>query len=96
MFFSPPETNGFKRVIMSLNPHFYPLKSPFYNRETGCYEFVGKYIANGSSRTNALQLSEEQVLENKTFMFVQSTDIETWKKSKQYSRGLSQGRGLTH
>ncbi|EGO2752702.1 plasmid recombination protein, partial [Enterococcus faecalis] len=77
------------------NPHFYPLKAPFYNRETGCYEFVGEYMANGRSRTNTLQLSEEQVLEKKAFTFEQSTDKKAWQQSKKYSRDMSKGRGLS-
>ncbi|MCD4870050.1 plasmid recombination protein, partial [Enterococcus faecalis] len=92
--FLPPDT-GAKGVTMSLNPHFYPLKSPFYNRETGCYEFVGEYMANGRSRTNTLQLSEEQVLENKAFTFEQSTDRKVWQESKNHSKGLSKNRGLS-
>lgn len=92
--FLPPDT-GSKGVTMSLNPHFYPLKAPFYNRETGCYEFVGEYMANGRSRTNTLQLSEEQVLEKKAFTFEQSTDKKAWQQSKKYSRDMSKGRGLS-
>ncbi|MEM5203090.1 plasmid recombination protein, partial [Enterococcus faecalis] len=64
-------------------------------RETGCYEFVGEYMANGRSRTNTLQLSEEQVLENKAFTFEQSTDRKVWQESKNHSKGLSKNRGLS-
>lgn len=39
-------------------------------------------MANGRSRTNTLQLSEEQVLEKKAFTFEQSTDKKAWQQSK--------------
>lgn len=74
---------------MSLISHFFPLKSPFYNRETGNYEFVGEDMENGHSRTNTLQLSEEQVLKNKTFAFEQSTNKKAWQQNKKYSRDIS-------
>lgn len=88
-----PEKDSSKGVTMYLNPKFTPLKDPTFNKETGYYEFVGEYMANGYPRKNTLYLNEKDVLANKPFSFSQSSDSLAWETSNQRSAGYSQDQG---
>lgn len=88
-----PEKDSSKGVTMYLKPKFTPLKDPSFNKETGYYEFVGEYMANGYPRKNTLYLSEQDILANKPFSFKQSTDYSVWATKNQRSTGYSQDKG---
>lgn len=88
-----PEKDTSASPTIFLDTEFKPTQEPAFNKEKQRYEFIGEYTERGETRRNTLYLSEDQLLNQQPFSFVQSTDNAFWTQVNHQSYDYSQDQG---